>query len=132
MEEVRVRTFEPDKKGIVSLLKKHKTLSNQKIAEKLNIPQTKVEHWFRTDGCFAVPDSESWFRLKALLGIESTEYDEQITSFETKDSSYERTGRVYGCKGISPTIMTTTDIKVIRPYGTKTDKHSRKDNTYKQ
>ena len=46
---VSVRKHKVDVIKLQELLKKHKTISNQKIAEKLNIKKTTVDHWFRTD-----------------------------------------------------------------------------------
>ena len=43
-----------------------------------------VEHWFRSDSYFAIPDADIWFDLKKLLGIETTEFDQCITEYEFK------------------------------------------------
>jgi hypothetical protein len=48
------------------------------------VPQTKVEHWFRLDDSFAIPDEDIQFKLKELLEINTSEFDKSITEFEEK------------------------------------------------
>jgi len=57
----------------------------RKISEYLDIPKTKVEHWFRKDNCFAIPDEDIWFKLKEFLNITTDEFDKSITEFEIRD-----------------------------------------------
>lgn len=87
-QEVKVRKFDIDKNKLSSLLrgeKKKSKLSNKDISVKLNKPLTLVEHWFRTDNCFSIPDEDSWFKLKDLLNIKTNEFDKAITSFIYKE-----------------------------------------------
>ena len=76
------------------------------IAEVLNVSQTKVAHWFRTDEYFAIPDAEVWMDLKKLLKIETDEFDESIMTFEEKEGVYEKSERHYFVDGIAPTLTT--------------------------
>ena len=39
-------------------------LTIKDIAHKLNINKTTVEHWFRSDNCFSIPDENIWLDLK--------------------------------------------------------------------
>lgn len=119
VDVVKIRSFKPDKENIIALLKSHKSMTNKQIALELNLPQTLVEHWFRTDSSFCLPDPDSWFRLKALLKIESNEFDYQVASFDEKQSVFEKAGRVYGEKGVSPTLLTNSETKVIKRWKRK-------------
>lgn len=113
---VRVRKYPIDTDKLVVVLRKHKNLSNQEIAEELNVPLTKVEHWFRKDEYFAIPDAEIWSALKALLKIETDEFDEAITVFEEKDGVFEKSNRCYFSDGIAPTLTSAkADEKIIEP-----------------
>jgi DNA (cytosine-5)-methyltransferase 1 len=62
-----VRKYEVDTEKLKSELREHKSLSNKEIAERLDVPKTTVDHRFRIDNCFAIPDAEIRFRLKELL-----------------------------------------------------------------
>lgn len=63
--EVAVRKHEVDTKRLMSVLREHKgAMKIKDIAEKLGLPETNVSHWFRTDRCFSIPDSEVWYPLK--------------------------------------------------------------------
>ena len=115
-QTVRVRKYPIDTDKLVQALRDHKNLSNQEIAETLNVPLTKVEHWFRKDEYFAIPDAEIWSALKALLEIETDEFDEAITTFEEKEGVFEKTNRCYFTNGIAPTLTSTSgNEKVIEP-----------------
>lgn len=115
-QTVRVRKYPIDTDKLVQVLRDHKNLSNQEIAETLNVPLTKVEHWFRKDEYFAIPDAEIWSALKALLEIETDEFDEAITTFEEKEGVFEKTNRCYFTNGIAPTLTSTSgNEKVIEP-----------------
>ena len=74
----------------------------------LHVPITKVEHWFRQDDCFAVPDPDIWMPLKKLLGIETDEFDKSIMTFEEKEGVYEKSDRHYFAEGIAPTLTSTS------------------------
>ncbi|MBQ8245778.1 MAG: DNA cytosine methyltransferase [Lachnospiraceae bacterium] len=102
--EVSVRKFQVDKDGLVSLLRKHKgNKTNKEIAQYLNKPLTLVEHWFRNDKSFSIPAPDVWFKLKELLGITTSEYDQSITQFQLKNSNYDLHNRIYA-NNISPTL----------------------------
>ena len=106
-QEVRVRKFEVDIPNLQNLLrqaKKDRKITNKQIAEQLNIPLTKVEHWFRTDNSFAIPDENLWFDLKQLLHITDDSFDESIMTFEVREGVYEKSNRCYYEEGIAPTI----------------------------
>lgn len=106
--KVKVRKYEIDEKAFQKMIKKHKVksgLTNLQISKELNVPLTMVGHWFRTDACFSYPSSDIWWQLKALLNLPS-DYDEAITTFEEKDSVYDKSKRVYLSSKISPTITT--------------------------
>lgn len=114
---VKVRKYEVDIENLKTLLKEHKKLtglSNSYISSCLDLPQTKVEHWFRTDDCFAIPDAEYWYKLKDILLIKTNEFDEAITTFEEKEGVFEKSNRCYFDTGISPTLTATSaDEKII-------------------
>lgn len=92
-QTVRVRKYEVDIEWLKSELREHKSLSNKEIAERLDIPKTTVDHWFRIDNCFAIPDAEIRFRLKELLWITTDRFDKSITEFEEKPWTYEKAER---------------------------------------
>ena len=119
-QTVTVRKYEVDNAKLVEALRKGKRstgLTNRQLAEKLEIPITKVEHWFRQDSSFAIPDSELWFKLKELLQIETDEFDESIMTFEEREGVFEKSNRCYHEQGISPTITSASaDEKVITDY----------------
>jgi len=105
---VSVRKHKVDIIKLQGVLKEHKTLSNQKIAEKLNIKKTTVDHWFRTDNGFSIPEPNVWQDLKNLLKIKTNQFDKSITEFETREGVYEKANRVYDTKGIAPTMTSTS------------------------
>ena len=116
-QQVKVRKYNVDCKKLCDLLRKHKkmaSLSNKEIAETLNMPITKVEHWFRQDSCFSIPDECIWFELKKLLKITNNEFDLAITTFEEKDNVFEKGNRIYDSDGICPTITCAdADITIL-------------------
>ncbi len=116
-QTVIVRKYPVDCKALCKCLRKHKEalrLTNQDIADVLEIPLTKVEHWFRQDEYFAIPDAEIWFDLKTLLNIETTKFDESIMVFEEREGVFEKSNRCYFPNGISPTLTSTSaDEKII-------------------
>ena len=57
-QPVKVRKYKIDKNNLIECLKSHKRYSNKEIALMMNLPVTKVEHWFRTDQFWAVPDED--------------------------------------------------------------------------
>jgi len=115
---VKVRKHEVDIDGLKSLLREHKNISNKEIAEKLNQPMTLVEHWFRNDKSFSIPNAEIWFDLKELLGITTAKFDKAITEFEIKENEYDMSNRAYHENGISPTVTSTQEPKIAIPEAT--------------
>ena len=116
-QEVRVRKYEVDISSLQILLrqaKKDRKIANKQIAEQLDIPLTKVEHWFRTDKYFAIPDENLWFDLKELLCITDDSFDESIMTFEVREGVYEKSNRCYYEEGIAPTLTCACgDEKII-------------------
>lgn len=110
-QTVKVRKYPVDTEALCEVLRHHKALADQNnngISNALGVPTTTVEHWFRRDDCFAIPDPEIWMRLKALLGIETDEFDESIMTFEEKEGVYEKSERHYFTDGIAPTLTSTS------------------------
>lgn len=107
-QKVRVRKYEIDEVDFQNMMKEYKrasNLTNLQISNALGVPLTMVGHWFRTDACFSFPSEGVWYRLKDLLNLPN-DYDEAITTFEEKDSVYDKSKRVYLSSKISPTITT--------------------------
>lgn len=106
---VKVRKYPIDNLTLGKMLKQAKKnvgLSNKDIARILKLPLTQVEHWFRLDTYFAIPDATIWFNLKDLLSITDDSYDLAITTFEERDGVYDKSNRLYDSNGIAPTITT--------------------------
>ena len=116
-QKVKVRKYEVDIEKLKGVLRSHKNISNKTIAESLNKPLTLVEHWFRKDNCFSVPDADIWYDLKKLLNIDNDEFDKAITTYEEKDNVYEKSNRVYFDTGLAPTITSSSaDEKIIQTF----------------
>ena len=115
METIK-RKYDVDIQKLMECLNQHRTIKLSEIAERLNRPKTMVEHWFRKDKCFAIPDADIWMELKALLGIETTEFDESIMTFVTDGSKYDMSGRIY-TGDTSPTITTdcANNLYMLKP-----------------
>lgn len=117
---VMVRKYDVDIKNLKKVLREHKNYSNKEIAEKLNVPLTQVEHWFRKDEYFAIPDADIWFELKNLLNITTDEFDESIITFEVKDGVYDKANRCYHVDGIAPTLTVASgNEKIFEPNNIK-------------
>jgi site-specific DNA-cytosine methylase len=112
-EIVSVRKYEVDVLGLQKTLKEHKKLSNQQIADGLQVPKTMVEHWFRNDTYFSIPDKDIWNKLKELLEITTNEFDESIITFEEREGTFEKSNRVYDEDGIAPTLTTMSENERI-------------------
>src|SRR5699024_2394621 len=113
-EIVKVRKYEVNKIALSELLrisKQDKNISNKEISKKINVPVTKVEHWFRSDKSFSIPDADVWFELKKILNITNDEHDESITTFISKESNFDTTNRIYDTDHLSPTLNTTSEPK---------------------
>ena len=104
--DVKVRKHYIDKKELANYLRTYKNKTNIEIANYCNLPLTKVEHWFRLDDSFAIPDEISWFKLKEFLGITSDKYDREITEFEVKKCNFDMAKRIYHINGKHPTLTT--------------------------
>lgn len=126
---VNVRKYEVDKDKLVKILRHQKKAcgwTNRELAEELEVPLTKVEHWFRTDDSFAIPDAEIWSDLKWLLEMDDiNEFDESIMTFEEREGTYEKAERCYHENGISPTITAASGNEkvIIKPVVRFTDKY---------
>lgn len=114
---VKVRKYEVDTKKLKETLREHKSLTNKEIADALNKPVTLVEHWFRKDGSFSIPDANTWPLLKELLGIKTGEFDASIMEFIEKPGEYEKSDRFYLDTGIAPTLTAaSSDEKIIETF----------------
>ena len=83
--QVEVRKHDVDIENLKQTLKIHKTKSGltiKQISDKLECSKTLVEHYFRNDSCFTIPDRHIWLKLKELLNIESNGFDDSILTFE--------------------------------------------------
>lgn len=114
-QEVRVRKYTCDIEKFQECLRGHKTLTNKEIAESLGKPLTEVEHWFRKDKYFNIPDADIWFDLKKLLNIETTDFDDFVTVFEVRDGVWEKANRCYDVEGKMSTLLTSCNDNVIVP-----------------
>jgi DNA-cytosine methyltransferase len=106
---VKVRKYEVEVERLRMVLmasKLCKEYTCNDISRKLKVPKTKVEHWFRRDDSFAIPDAEVWPRLKSLLEIETDDFDKSLTEFEIKYNTYDMANRVYHTDGKAPTLTT--------------------------
>ena len=102
--EVATRKYEVDTERLSECLRAHKgDLTNKEIAEILDKPLTLVEHWFRKDTYFAIPEPDVWLDLKKLLGIETTEFDQSIMEFEYKGGNFDMRNRIYS-SDTAPTL----------------------------
>lgn len=106
-EIVKLRKYDVDILKLQKCLKNHKNKSIKAIAKELNVPKTEVEHWFRIDKYFAIPNAEIWFDLKKCINITTTEFDASITEFIQKEGVFEKSNRVYDENGIAPTMTST-------------------------
>jgi site-specific DNA-cytosine methylase len=115
IEIVKIRKHEVDIESLKTVLRFHKkkvaNLSISEIASYCNVPQTKAEHWFRTDDSFAIPDENSWSLLKDCLGIETNQFDKSLTEFEYREGVFEQSSRVYHVDGKAPTLTSTLASK---------------------
>ena len=112
-QQVKVRKYEVDKNNLVLLLREAKNkekLTNKQIAKKLKQPLTLVEHWFRQDNSFSIPDADIWYELKNILNIKTDKFDKCITEFEIREGVYDKSNRVYDVNGLCPTL-TCEDIE---------------------
>ena len=106
--KVKVRKNYIDKKELALFLRSYKTKTINEISIFCDAPKTMVEHWFRTDNSFSIPDTEYWFKLKEILKIEDCKYDKAVTEFELKNNSFDMAKRIYHIDGKHPTLTTLT------------------------
>lgn len=92
-------------KEINQYLKDNKKGTIKEIAFYLDLPKTKVEHYFRTDKFRAIPSPEVWHKLKELLNL-NNKYDKQVTEINQTIGTYESSNRLYDIDGICPTLQT--------------------------
>ena len=92
-------------KEINKYLKDNKKGTIKEISNYLNLPKTKVEHYFRTDEYRAIPSPDVWIKLKKLLKFDDS-YDKQVTEINESIGIYESNSRLYDTNGISPTLQT--------------------------
>lgn len=104
-QHVKVRIHDVDVEGLKKLLKSHKKITTKAISKALNVPLTKVAHWFRSDESFSIPDAEFWLQLKKLLNIGTDEFDKSIMEFDIKPNEYDQANRAYGTNGKNPTLL---------------------------
>lgn len=115
-QTVRVRKHEVDIEWLKSELRNRKFLSHlscKEIADKLWVPQTKVEHRFRLDNSFAIPDEDVWFRLKEILEINTSVFDKSITEFEERDGVYEKATRKISVEWKMTTLTTSWNDEIF-------------------
>lgn len=113
-QTVKVRKHKVDIKKLIKTLREHKTYSCKDISSKLDISLTTVEHWFREDKYFSIPEADVWFRLKELLNIKTDEFDKSITEFEEREGVFEKSNRCYLDSGLAPTLtMASRNEKII-------------------
>lgn len=113
-QTVKVRKQPVDVEKLKSTLREHKNYSNKEISLILDLPLTTVEHWFRTDNSFSIPDPNVWYKLKYLLKIKTDEFDKSIMEFEEKEGTYDKSNRCYLDSGIAPTLTNASaDEKII-------------------
>lgn len=109
---VKVRKYPVDTERLCDTLREYKKKcgwTNKGLAEELELPITTVEHWFRKDDCFAIPEPEVWEDLKYLLEMDDvSEFDESIMTFEEKEGVFEKAERHYLSEGIAPTLTSTS------------------------
>lgn len=113
---VEKRRYEVDVEKLKELLinsKEKSKLTINDISNKLNVNKSTVEHYFRTDNCFSIPDKEIWLNLKSLLDIKTDEFDKSIMTFDIVDGAFDTNNRIYETKGVSPTLTTITKPNII-------------------
>lgn len=105
------RKYEVDQIELCAYLRKYKNkakLSNKKIAELMNLPQTKVEHWFRDDNnSGSIPSKEDYLKLKEILNLDDT-YEKELTEYEEKEIKFDQSLRITKWDAPSRTITATT------------------------
>lgn len=106
-QTVRVRKYKVDEEALKKLLKNHKCYSNRKISELMGESITTVEHWFRSDKYFCIPEPDQWYKLKKILNIDFDYLDKSIVSFVERLGTFEKAERTYLTTGLSPCLLTS-------------------------
>lgn len=120
-QNVKVRKYDVDidkLKKTLKVAKNNSGLTIKDISCKLDKNKTTVEHWFRNDDCFSIPDEYVWLDLKKLLGITTDEFDKSIMEFEIKPNEYDMSNRAYHENGIAPTLTASGESgakKILLP-----------------
>ena len=112
-QPVKVRKYKVDVDGLQQLLRSHKNMYNQQIANLLCIKKTTVDHWFRCDNSFSIPDENIWMELKNILNIQTDIFDKSIMEFEYRLGVYEKSERCHFIDGLAPTVTCSDDIKIL-------------------
>lgn len=83
-EPKKRRVYELDKEKLRLCLREHKgSYSLNDIARALKVGKNSVDHWFSaTQEKFTMPYAEKWDELKALLNIETDEFDKAIKTYK--------------------------------------------------
>ena len=100
-------------KALLKESKKESGLTINQIKNVVNESKTLVEHWFRGDSSFSIPEAKNWFVLKDTLKIKTDKFDKFITEFEISDGVYEKANRIYDINGICPTLTTVGVPEII-------------------
>lgn len=106
--KVKVRKNYIDKKELAIFLRSYKTKTIKEISVFCEAPKTMVEHWFRIDNSFSIPDVEYWGKLKKCLNITDNKFDKAVTEFEIKNNTFDMAKRIYHIDGKHPTLTTLT------------------------
>lgn len=124
VNKVTVRKYDVDITKLQNTLRESKEkllITNQDIANALNVPKTKVEHWFRNDKSFAIPSADIWFELKELLEIDTDFFDKSIIEFVTKEGVFESAKRIYDSGASYPTITASNLMPKVMHQDVKTE-----------
>lgn len=103
-----------DKIEVIKFLKQsRKNLTLKQISGSINLPLTKVAHWFRTDSSGSLPSIDEWILLKDLLQFDSR-YDFEICDSTIEyNIEFESNRRVYEKDGCMPTL-TASNVPIIK------------------
>tara|TARA_R100000322_G_C5328325_1_gene162451 strand:- start:185 stop:589 length:405 start_codon:yes stop_codon:yes gene_type:complete len=74
-EKFKTRPYLPPKEEFLDYLKNN--LNKKKLLEDNIIKKTTIDHWLRSDNCFAYPTVEYWNMIKPYL--KEIKYDYQMT-----------------------------------------------------
>lgn len=100
------RKYDVDTKEVCAYLKDSKKkakLSIRRIAEQMQLPETQVAHWFRTDKYGSIPTKDEYLQLKALLNLDG-KYEKELTTYIEKPIIFDQALRVTNWDRPSDTI----------------------------